>query len=107
MSMKKSKKHSRLDVVLGVAWYRPEQWNRLLEIAADRDGLEDTYEEWLRFAERSLPQLSRHGILPQKVDIDVEELLQWCNDQNCPVNASARVKFVAEKLVQQHKVDEK
>jgi hypothetical protein len=41
------KKHLENAAMLGVAWYRPEECSRLLEIAADRDGLEDTYEEWL------------------------------------------------------------
>lgn len=107
MSMKKRKSRSEPGVVLGVAWYRSKQWNRLLEIAADRDNLEDTYEEWLRCAERSLSQLSRHGIQPIKVDIDVDELFQWCLAQRCPIDAQARTKFVAEKLHQRHKVNEK
>ena len=31
----------------GVAFYRPEEWEALRELAPDRDSLENTYEEWL------------------------------------------------------------
>ncbi len=37
---------------VGIAWYRPEQWARLLEISEDRDDLETTWEEWRREVER-------------------------------------------------------
>ena len=33
--------------VAGVAWYSSTEWQRLREVAADPDRLEDTYQEWL------------------------------------------------------------
>ena len=35
---------------LGLAWYGREDWERLREIADDRDKLDDTYEDWERQA---------------------------------------------------------
>ena len=32
--------------VMGVVWYRRDQWDRLLEISSDRSELENTHEEW-------------------------------------------------------------
>ena len=32
--------------VMGVAWYRRDQWDRLLDISSDHAELENTYEEW-------------------------------------------------------------
>lgn len=95
---RKTKANDEWSVVLGVAWYRKEQWGRLLEISEDRDRLEETYEAWEASARASLPKLRRQGIIPRRVDIDVEELLRWCQSEGRPVDASARVIFTAEKL---------
>ena len=86
---------------IGVAWYRREQWERLLEISSDREELEDTYDEWLAMAERRMKELARHGYMLRKVDIDVEELVSWCNSQNRPVDGTARTEFVILKLREQ------
>ena len=39
--------------VLGVAWYRAADWNRLLEMSEDRDELESSHAEWMEQANRS------------------------------------------------------
>jgi hypothetical protein len=33
------------NTAIGAAWYRREQWARLLEISTDREKLEDSYDE--------------------------------------------------------------
>ena len=35
-----------------------------------------------------------------KVEVDVEELLEWCRQQGRPVDAAARAEFAAEKLIE-------
>ncbi len=90
-----------IDLVLGIAWYRREQWNRLLEISADREKMEDTYEEWEANAEKGLQMAARPGVVFRKVDIDVEELVEWCRSQRRPVDGAARAIFTAEKLKEQ------
>jgi hypothetical protein len=104
----KRKKHKQDDhdkgtTVLGVAWYRREQWNRLLEISSDRDQLEDTYEEWESIAEKHFDELARPGFPIRKVDIDVEELLSWCGSQGRPVDGEVRAHFTSMKLREREK----
>lgn len=93
--------------ILGIAWYKREEWPGLLEIAADRDELEDTYEEWLNNAEIRLHEMAEAGINPTKVYINLDELQNWCTAQGCPIDASARAFFTAEKLRQLHKGEKK
>jgi len=97
------KKHPENAAMLGVAWYRPEEWSRLLEIAADRDELEATYEEWLENAEARLQEMAEAGIYVTRVDIDVRELQDWCIANERPIDGSGRAVFTAEKLRQLHK----
>lgn len=98
--MKNTSNESR--IVTGVAWYRPEQWARLREVSEDVENLEETYDAWLQTAER----LIRDGIPPEEVveriDIDVEEVLAWCNTHGLPMNASSRSKFVSERVRQKY-----
>jgi hypothetical protein len=101
MSKLKKRKRKGKDTIktaTGVAWYRPEQWDRLLEISSDRAELEDTYDEWNAVAEENLRMLTQHGYTLRKVEIDLEELLIWCNLQNRPVDGNARSEFTAVKL---------
>jgi hypothetical protein len=98
-----SKKDSESAAKLGIAWYRREEWSHLLEIAADRDELEDTYEEWLRNAETRLHEMVEAGISAMKVFINLEELQGWCTAQGRPVDGNARAVFTAEKVRQLHK----
>jgi hypothetical protein len=98
---RKKKRREQTTLNLGVAWYRREQWNRLLEVADDRDNLEDTYEEWEANAKKGLRRLTRPGFEPQRIDIDIEELIRWCKLKNRPVDGAARSIFTAEKLQEQ------
>ena len=50
LRMKKTSNETK--IVSGVAWYHPEQWQRLREVSEDVDNLEETYDAWLKTAER-------------------------------------------------------
>jgi hypothetical protein len=99
--MRKRRKQKVKDTgatVMGVAWYRPDQWDRLLEVSSDRAELENTYDEWKAVAEENLVKLAQHGYKLRKVHIDVEELLIWCNSQNRAVDGDAQTEFTVMKL---------
>jgi hypothetical protein len=86
--------------ILGIAWYKREEWSHLLEISADCDELEDTYEEWLHNAETRLHEMAEAGINPTRVYINLDELQDWCIVQGRPLDGNARAVFTAEKLRQ-------
>lgn len=89
-------------MVTGVAWYRPEQWQRLREVSEDVENLEETYQEWLQTAERMIRDGIPANVTVEKVDIDVEEVLAWCNEQGLTMNAEARSRYVSERLRQKY-----
>ena len=80
-------------IVIGIAWWRREQWDRLLEISEDAEGQYDSYDEWEADAEKNLAG-GANGIAGEKVDIDVEELLAWCNENGLTVNGQSRAQYV-------------
>ncbi|MBZ5535637.1 MAG: hypothetical protein LAO31_06745 [Acidobacteriia bacterium] len=83
---------------VGVTWYRPEQWERLRELAVDPEIIENTYEEWALMAEEKMGELLRAGIEVWKTPVAVEEFRAWCERQRLPLNGYARARFVAQKL---------
>ena len=98
----KESKESQDQIVIGLAWYRPEQWLRVRDISSDADSLEGSYEEWLRSAEQKLEELSSSGLQVEKVDVHSEQLILWCNERGLEVNGQARSRYVAEKLQELH-----
>jgi hypothetical protein len=95
--MSENHSNSEEPAVVGIAWYRPEQWARLRALSTDPEALEDTFEEWVRLAEEKMEGLLQSGIMAKRISIDVEELNAWCIAQHLPMNGEARARFVAEK----------
>jgi hypothetical protein len=84
--------------VVAIVWYRPEQWQRVRDIAADSDEFEDSYAEWLQLAEEKAKELKRRGLRVEKVDVDSEKLILWCNERGLENNGQARSRYAAERL---------
>ena|SRR5215207_6568566 len=97
--MAKSKINSSTPVI-GVAWYRPEQWETLRNASVDRDKLEETYAEWLADAERVVKQLQQQGLRVIKVEVEITDLLVWCGGQRIPLDGEARSNYAAFKVQQ-------
>jgi hypothetical protein len=85
-------------VLIGAAWYRPEQWGLLRSLAVDAEKLEETYEEWLAIATKTVADMQSNGIAVRKVDVNVRELATWCQARGRALDAGARATFVSEKV---------
>ena len=90
------------EIVAGIAWFRADQWPLLRSLATDAEDLEETHEEWVKIAEKTIEDLTRHGVLARKVDVDVNELQAWCSANNRPLNSSARAAYAAVHLRELH-----
>jgi hypothetical protein len=86
------------EVVAGIAWFRANQWQLLRSLATDVGDLEETHEEWMKIAEKTIEDLAKQGVLAQKVDVDVNELQTWCAAQNRLLDSSARAAYAATHL---------
>jgi hypothetical protein len=58
----------------------------------------NTYGEWLAGANKLIADLEKQGALVSKVEVEVGELLAWCEQQGRPVDGAARSEFVTRKL---------
>ena len=88
------------EIVIAVVWYRPEQWKRVRDISTDEEGFEESYAEWLQQAKERFEVLLRSGMRVEKVDVDSEQLILWCNERGVENNANARTQYAAERLAE-------
>ncbi len=85
---------------IGLAWYSREDWERLREIADDRDKLDDTYEDWERQALNMIHDLESVGRRIRKVPINIEALIAWCAERKCRIDMATRSEYVSYLLSQ-------
>ncbi len=92
------------EMVIAIVWYRPEQWQRVRDVATDAEALEESYSEWLQLAESKFEELQSRGLRVEKVDVDSEKLILWCNERGMENDGKARSLYAAERL---HELDQK
>jgi hypothetical protein len=85
-----------------VAWFDQEQWERIREVAPDRERLEESYSAWLAMAERGIQELEKTGMIIERVPVSAEDLIAWCSEQGRPIDSSARAEFAARELRRLH-----
>ena len=83
---------------LGIAWYAPEQWPRLLEVSIDAHHLEKTHGEWLAFAEKQFAELTQKGVPVRKIPVDVVDMAAWCREMGREVDGPGRAAYVVWRL---------
>jgi len=84
--------------VIGIAWYRKEQWELLKTTAADSEIIENTYEEWEKQATRTLIEIRNQGQNIERVEFDVEKFNEWCKKCGKKPDAKARTEYVTKLL---------
>jgi hypothetical protein len=83
---------------LGLAWYTRAGWERLRDLAADGDALDDCFEDWERGALAAIGEFKAAGRDVRKVPIDVEALAVWCAHQGRQLDGAARAAYVTHLL---------
>jgi hypothetical protein len=102
MKRKKTMKdNDELELVMGVCWYTPEEFLKMKQIASDKSRFEDTYEEWVKGAEKVLNDLKKPEVNPRKVYVNTGDFRWWCEKNGLAPDGAARTKYVAEILASQ------
>jgi hypothetical protein len=57
-------------IIVGLAWYRAEDWEEIRRISMDADRLDETHDAWMRSAEVQREQMRRAGYYVHKIIID-------------------------------------
>lgn len=79
--------------ILAFTWYHEEDYQQLLDVSQEQEGLKENYKEWLADARRAFLKYKRLGFEPTRVYLDVEEYVSWCDRRERPVNHKSREMF--------------
>jgi len=82
-------------VVMAVATYSREQWNRLMEVADDRNELESSWEEWKAGHDKTIALLRRQGFEPIEIGVDVDALQEFCRKRGLRNDSGGRAQYAA------------
>jgi hypothetical protein len=88
--------------ITGILWWKPKQWEKAKKISSDSQKFDDNYQEWKESAERAYKNFTDLGLTVYKIEIDLDELVDWCKDHNMPLNGAARSRFVSLKVQERH-----
>lgn len=94
-----SPKLEKSAVVIAVATYTREQWGKLMEVAADRDKLERSWQEWKVAKDEALAHIREQGFEPIEIPVDVDALQEFCRQRGLRNDSGARAEYVVH---QQH-----
>ena len=81
---------SRETNVLAFIWYHEHEYEMLLRVTESDEELPETYDRWLVDARRAFVGYKRMGFAPERVYLDVEEFVDWCELRDRPVDKKAR-----------------
>ncbi|MBB1486941.1 hypothetical protein [Oceanospirillum sediminis] len=85
----------------GICWIKEEQWQRFIDVADDADMLENSWQEWAEKTEEMIITFAEKGIVVNKVPVDVESLIIWCNERERGINSSSRAEYVTQLMTTQ------
>ncbi|WP_020403789.1 hypothetical protein [Gracilimonas tropica] len=89
--------------VTGILWWKPKQWEKAKQISSDSHAFDETYQDWKNAAERALKNFNDLGFKVYKIEIDLDELVQWAQKKKIPLDSKARSEFVYMKVQKHHK----
>ena len=84
--------------ICSIPYYRKDQYNRLQEVSIDKENFSISYEEMMTITASKHKEMENKGFKVVKIDVDIEELIGWCNSRCVTLNPASRTRFTLEKL---------
>lgn len=83
--------------VLKIAYYKKEDWNRLLLIIDDKESMHDSWNEWHLAYSKTKNELIAKGFQVVDVEINLDELVNYCEAKGAKNTGKTRSQFVQER----------
>ena len=80
-----------------LAYYRKKDWKRFLKIIDDSESMHDTWDEWHKAFLKAKKDLISQGFEVEDVEIDLDELTNYCKMRGIKNDGKARSQFVQAK----------
>jgi|SRR5580704_4484660 hypothetical protein len=79
--------------IIGIAWYKKEDYKRIVSISKDGNIFSPSYEVWLAAAEKHVRALESKGFTVIKTEINPDTFPAWCAANGMDINGKARIAF--------------
>lgn len=80
-----------------IAFYRKEDWKKLLEIIDDADSMHDSWNEWNKAFHKAKKEFISQGFEVLKIEVNLDELKKYCLIRGIRNDGKARSQFVQSK----------
>lgn len=80
-----------------LAYYRKKDWKRFIKIIDDRESMHDTWNEWHNAFLKTKKDLILRGFEVENIEIDLDELINYCEIRGIKNDGKARSQFVQAK----------
>ncbi len=88
--------------IVGMVWYRREDYARLRKLFKDGHKLPATFDKWLEAAQKGKERFERDGHVVVKAYIDPDTFAGWCSTRFLNIDATARMQFANEAAFAAH-----
>ena len=82
-------------IEIAFCWYEQDEWEILKRSAADKEILDDTYEEWKSNANDAIKEVRAEGHHIQKINVKIDRLEAWCCEQGVENTSKSRTEYAA------------
>ncbi len=80
-----------------LAYYRKKDWKRFVKIIDDRESMHDTWIEWHKAFLKAKRDLISQGFEVEDIEVDLDELTNYCKMRGIKNDGKARSQFVQTK----------
>ncbi|MGV8136824.1 MAG: hypothetical protein AB2L20_16565 [Mangrovibacterium sp.] len=80
-----------------LAYYRKKDWKRFIDSIDDKESIHDTWKEWHKSYLKAKKDLIKEGFAVQDIEVDIDELTEYCRLRRIKNDGKARSQFVIDK----------
>lgn len=89
---------NNIPLIVGIAWYKEDEWERLKLEFDDSEKMHTTWNEWRQATESGIEHMHRKNKIMYPVILEADEIKAYCSKMNLPNTSSTRIKLVNEIL---------
>jgi hypothetical protein len=77
--------------------FRKKDWKRFIDSIDDRESMHDTWKDWHKSYLKTKSGLIKEGFEVMDIEVDIDELIEYCKLRGIKNDGKARSQFVTDK----------
>lgn len=90
-------------MVVGIGVYSKREYQEVLSISEDKEGMDATWEEWKKSKKKAMNNFKLMGIKTIDINVTALELVKYCRERGMSINGKSRASFVSYKVSEMNK----